>query len=185
MYLDDHLYHVYNRGAHKLDIFRSEFQYNLCLNLLEKYKAKYRIHVHAYCLMPNHYHLLLKQNNGGSISRFLQTLFNAYVQAFNQIEEHSGTIFQGAAKSIQVENDEYAYQLVAYIHYNPVAARLVRNPEVWQFSDYKEWIGKRPFRFEGYDLLKLFFGNSKEYNKFIETYQEEKTLSKIDNYLLD
>jgi hypothetical protein len=135
--------------------------------------------------MPNHYHLLLTQNNGGSVSRFLQTLFNAYVQAFNQIEKHSGTIFQGAAKNIQVENDEYAYQLIAYIHNNPVAARLVRNPELWQFSDCKEWLGKRPLRFDGYNLLKLFYENSNEYSKFMKTYQEEKTLSKIDNYMLD
>jgi putative transposase len=83
MYLDDYLYHVYNRGAHKLDIFRSEFQYNLYLNLVEKYKVKYKVDVFAYCLMPNHFHLLLKQNNSGSISRFLQTLLNSYVQAFN------------------------------------------------------------------------------------------------------
>jgi len=185
MYLDDNLYHVYNRGAHKQHIFHSDFQYNFCLNLLEKYKERYRVNIYAYCLMPNHYHLLLRQNEGGSISRFLQTSFNAYVQAFNQMEKHSGTIFQGSAKSTCVSNDEYAHHLIAYVHHNPVAARLVNNMELWKFSDFKEWIGELPFRFEGNDLLKLYFENSKEYRNFMKKYNEEKTQARVEKFLLD
>lgn len=185
MYHDNHLYHVYNRGAHKKNIFRSDYQYAYCLNLIEKYKTKYSIQIYAYCLMPNHYHFLLSQNVDGSISKFLQTTFNAYVQAFNKMEDHSGTIFQGAARGILVGNDEYACQLIAYIHQNPVTANFVKNPELWQFSDYKEWIGKKTFRFEGKDLLNLHFEDSNGYSKFMKSYQEEKILSRINNYILD
>ena len=74
MYLDNNIYHIYNRGAHRLNIYQSEFQYNYFLQLLEKYKTKYRIDILAYCLMQNHYHLLLKQKENGSISRLIQTI---------------------------------------------------------------------------------------------------------------
>ena len=153
MYLDNNIYHIYNRGAHRLNIYQSEFQYNYFLQLLEKYKTKYRIDILAYCLMPNHYHLLLKQKENGSISRLIQTIWNAYVQAFNIMEDHSGTIFQGAVKGITVESDEYLSQLISYIHNNPVASGLVKRPELWNFSDYREWIDMKPFRFDGMFIL--------------------------------
>jgi putative transposase len=196
MYLDNQLYHVYNRGAHRLNIFRSDFQYRYCLDLLKKYRTQYQIDISAYCLMPNHFHFLLRQQEGGSISRFIQTTFNAYVQAFNKMEEHSGTIFQGAAKSTPVETDEHLYHLVAYIHFNPVKARLTRKLELWEFSDYRQWIGLHPFLFDGNDLRESLFkvaqpehGNlekaSLEYHDFMKTYQEEKVFTHISKYLLD
>ena len=86
-------YHVYNRGANKQDIFRGRGDYELCLHLFGKYLSQYRVSIMAYCLMPNHYHLLLRQNEGGSISRFVQTVFNAYTQAINLSTGHSGTLF--------------------------------------------------------------------------------------------
>jgi REP element-mobilizing transposase RayT len=66
--------------------------------------------------MPNHYHLLVRQEEGGSISRYLQTTFNAYVQYFNVLEGHSGTLFQGPAKSRAIETDTDFLQVVRYIH---------------------------------------------------------------------
>jgi hypothetical protein len=131
--------------------------------------------------MPNHYHLLLGQQEGGSISRFLQTTFNAYVHTFNLIENHSGTIFQGAARGIQIQNEESICRIVPYIHHNPVAARFVKSPELWKFSDYSEWIGKRQFRFDGKDILSPYFENSQEYAEFMKRYQVEKTLSAIES----
>jgi putative transposase len=107
--------------------------------------------------MPNHYHFLLRQQEGGSISRFIQTTFNACVQALKKMEEHSGTIFQGTAKIVAVETDEYLYQLVSYIHFNPVKTGLTSSPELWEFSDYWQWIGLQPFLFDRKDLLGNLF----------------------------
>lgn len=98
-YVDGNIYHVFNRGAHQLTIFRRPIHFRKCIQLLLKYSIKYRVSLLSYCLMPNHYHLVLKQEGGGSISRFLQTTFNSYVQYYNLLETHSGTLFQGAAKS--------------------------------------------------------------------------------------
>jgi REP element-mobilizing transposase RayT len=176
MYLDNNIYHIYNRGAHRLNIYHSEYQYYYFLQLLEKYKAKYLIEILAYCLMPNHYHLILKQNENGSISRFIQTACNAYVQAFNKMEGHSGTIFQGAVKGIAVESDEYLIQLILYIHNNPVAAGLVKRPELWTFSDYREWIDIKPFCFDGKALRDIYFIESKEYFELMKVYKEDKNI---------
>jgi putative transposase len=185
MYLSDTLYHVYNRGAHRSNIFDSEFQYNFCLQLFEKYKTKYGVNILAYCLMPNHYHLLLKQCEGGSISRFLQTTFNAYTQSFNQLENHSGTIFQGAAKGIQVDSDEYAVHLVGYIHCNPYVAGLAKTPEGWIFSDCQEWMGLRNFRYGDNGLMELYFKDGKDYKEFLDNYKEAKIVPQIQKYFLD
>ena len=84
---------------------------------------------------------MVQQNRGGSISRFLQTTFNAYVQYFNTLEAHSGTMFQGPAKSKLVGSEAQLMRTVAYIHTNPVRAKLVRKPEEWAYSDYRIWTG--------------------------------------------
>jgi hypothetical protein len=135
--------------------------------------------------MPNHFHLMLQQCEGGSISRFLQTTFNAYVQAFNRMENHSGTIFQGAAKGILIDSDEYVVQLIAYIHYNPIAAGFVKAQELWRYSDYQEWIDMKPFRFDGKVLRDLYFDNAKRYRELMKAYEQQKIEQRIEKYLLD
>jgi hypothetical protein len=135
--------------------------------------------------MPNHFHLILQQREGGTISRFLQTTFNAYVQAYNRMENHSGTILEGAARKILIDTDTYTIQLAAYIHNNPVVAHLAKSPDKWKFSDCKEWMGEKPFRFEGKSLLECYFTDTKEYANFLKVYQQEKTEQAISKYLLD
>lgn len=121
-YIDNQFYHVYNRGAHRFPIFRKPLHYRKCIESLQKYASQYQVSLLAYCLMPNHYHLLVRQELGGTVSRFLQTTFNAYVQYFNAMEGHSGTLLQGPARSRSIETDEYLMQVVRYIHCNPVWA---------------------------------------------------------------
>ncbi|MFA5832870.1 MAG: transposase [Bacteroidota bacterium] len=90
-YENEKYYHVYNRGANRQNIFLKNENYEYCINLLLKYSPQYHVSIFAYCLMPNYYHLLLRQNGNGSIGRFIQTVFNSYTQAFNKITSHSGT----------------------------------------------------------------------------------------------
>lgn len=131
--------------------------------------------------MPNHYHLLVRQNEGGSISKVLQTTFNSYSQAINKVYNLSGSLFQGKAKSIQVTSDEYAVHLVRYIHLNPVAAKLVKKTEEWRFSDYLRWITNdypsdslKPS--DGLHLRNSYFGNGNNYLKFVVEYNLEKKI---------
>jgi putative transposase len=185
MYHDDTIYHIYNRGAHRSNIFLTDYHYKYLLQLMDRYRQQYHVEMYAYCLMPNHYHFLMRQRAGTSLSRFLQTTFNAYTQAFNKMESHSGTIFEGAAKRITVEDDSYLVQLIGYIHYNPVAAGLSQAPEMWVHSDCREWLGEIPFRFDGKLLQQQYFQDKQGYRDFLDSYQQEKVQQNISKYLLE
>ena len=169
-YQDHHIYHVYNRGAHQSTIFTKPYLYRRCIWLLRTYALKYRVTLIAYCLMPNHYHLILRQEANGSVSRFLQTTFNAFVQFFNVSEKHSGTLFQGPAKSNPIDTDAYLLQAIRYVHLNPVNAKQVKKATEWEFSDCSMWVGDaedfpgRPFRDE-------WFLNGGEYERFLNASQ--------------
>ena len=180
-YQDDEYYHVFNRGTNKGTIFFSEENYRYCLRLMAKYDATYGVAITAYCLMPNHYHLILRQNKGGSTSRFLQTTFNAYTQALNTERHRSGTLFEGRAKSIRVDKDSYLLQLVQYIHLNPVVAGLVALPEQWQHSDYREWIDND----KSVEARGFYFKHASDYKIFVDEYQHEKEKEEIAEYLFD
>lgn len=175
----DKYYHVYNRGANKQNIFLDRSHYNLCLHLFGKHLSQYRVSIMAYCLMPNHYHLLLRQNEGGSISRFIQTVFNAYTQAVNLSTGHSGTLFQGRAKGLEITSDEYAVRLARYIHYNPVAAGLVSKPEVWEYSDYRDWSGIRKADLSDLALRDRYFDNPREYKTLMDEYVIDGEISRL------
>jgi putative transposase len=140
-YLDGNYYHVFNRGSRKGNIFFSEENYSYLLRLIKANAKKYSTSIVAYCLMPNHYHLLLFQQEGGSISKTLQTTINSYVQAVNKKYDFSGSLFEDRAKSILVETDRYVVHLARYIHLNPVRAKLVVKPDEWMYSDYSRWVG--------------------------------------------
>ncbi len=178
-YEDDKYYHVYNRGANKQDIFRERGEYELCLGLFGKYRSQYRVSIMAYCLMPNHYHLLLRQNEGGSISRFIQTVFNAYTQAINLSTGHSGTLFQGRAKGLEITSDEYAVRLARYIHFNPVAAGLVLKPEAWEYSDYRDWCGIRKADLSDLALRDTYYENPQEYKTLMDKYVIDREISRL------
>ena len=182
-YIDKQYYHIFNRGAHKGKIFFSDENYYYCLRLVKKYTEIYKLEILAYCLMPNHYHFILQQKQSGSISRFLQTTFNAYSQAINKAIKHSGTLFQGRAKGILTDTDEHLIHLVRYIHLNPVVARLVSKPEEWEFSDYNEWIGESNFKYSGEKLRQNYFKEAKEYKLFVDEYRHKQEILLLTNYL--
>ena len=86
-------YHIYNRGVERRRIFSSDENYRFLLRRIKEFFPEYAITFIAYCLMPNHYHFLLRPERDGSIGPFLQRLFNSYTQAFNKQEKRSGTLF--------------------------------------------------------------------------------------------
>ncbi len=182
-YTNGYYYHVYNRGAHKNDIFYEEENYRYLISLFEKYSTKYNIVVAAYCCMPNHYHLVIKQNTNGSIGSFLKTVFNAYTQAINKKYNLSGTIFQGQAKVKEIDTDSYCLQVIRYIHLNPLTARLIKDVEEWNYGNYLEWIGKRKSALMDYQLRDSYFQNGEDYRKFIDEYIEENDKKNIASYL--
>ena len=128
MHLAGHYYHVYNRGCNRERIFADDGNYLFLLRRAKAFLADYALSMMAYCLMPNHYHFLLRLEQDGALSRFVQRLFNSYTQAFNKQQGRGGTLFEGRAKSVLVDTDEYVLHLCRYIHLNPVKAGLVAHP---------------------------------------------------------
>jgi putative transposase len=188
-YQDGHIYHVYNRGAHQLTIFRKPRHFRKCVALLLKYSAHYEVSLLAYCLMPNHYHLIVRQEDDGSIPRFLQTTFNSFVQYYNLLESHSGILFQGPAKSTLVDTDEYLLQAIRYVHTNPVSAKLVKKASDWEFSDCSLWVGDSEVLFPGKSIRDEWFKDGKGYREFLEAYEpgtfEPGTSSRYLGSILD
>ena len=140
----------------------------------------------AYCLMPNHYHLLLRQDGEISLSKFINVVFNAYVQAVNKQIGRKGTLFAGRFKHIHVDRQEYLLHLVRYIHLNPLEAGLVSLPENWPYSNYHEWIGIRKGTLVDLEFVSSYFTDGNDYRKFVVEYQIESDLQKeIQRYYLD
>jgi putative transposase len=136
-------YHLFNRGAGQRRIFFSPENYLYCLRLLKRYCHEYGVVVVAYCLMPNHYHLLVRQDLEGSVSKLVAVVFNAYVQGVNRQRERTGTLFEGRFRHVWVDRESYLDQLCRYIHLNPVKAGLVAQPGDWPCSNYLDWVGQR------------------------------------------
>jgi len=132
--------------------------------------------------MPNHYHLLVRQNSEIPISKWLQRIFNGYSQAINKQEQRTGTLFEGRPKHILIDSDKYLLDIIAYIHYNPVAARLVAHPIDWEFSNCSEWLGQRSSALICEDFIDAFISRP-DYVEFLEHYSEirqEKLLEQLD-----
>jgi putative transposase len=182
-YIPEHYYHAYNRGDRKQKIFFDIENYHFLLHLCHKYIARYRVTIAAYCFMPNHYHFMLKQNMEGNIGMFLKTVFNSYTQAINKRYGYSGTLFQGQVKVKHVDTEKYILQLIRYIHLNPVEARLVSSPEEWQFSNYREWIGRRNSEMIDVTLFHSFFSSHSMYMKFVEKFRNDN--ENIGKYLFN
>lgn len=134
-------YHIYNRAIAGNLLFREPHNYPFFLSKIEKYVLP-KADLIAYCLMPNHYHMILKLNTD-NISTAMQRLAISYVKSYNLVYDQSGHLFQGPFQRIHVKDLNYLLHLSRYIHLNPVKAQLVKNPQDWDYSSYQEYIGLR------------------------------------------
>ena len=176
LFVKGNYYHIYNRGASLGKIFFSNDNFLYCIKLLKKYAASYSVAIIAYCLMPNHYHFLLRQEEDISLAKFINVLFNAYVQALNKQRGRKGTLFAGRFKHIHIDKNEYLVHLCRYIHLNPVAAGMVTAPEDWLYSNYREWIGSRTGTLIDHQFVSCYFPQPEDYKNFVEEYQKEREL---------
>lgn len=136
-------YHVYNRGHNKQTIFLSYNDYARYLTRLDEYLKKHPVTLLAYCLMPNHIHLLLSQDTEESIEKFIHRLHTSYTMYFNKKYERIGAVFQGRFKAKPVATDEYLLHVSRYIHLNPMDLSVknrILNLNQYPWSSYKEYI---------------------------------------------
>ena len=170
-------YHLYNRGTDKRIIFTDQHDYErfakllfLCNNaapvdlklqgetlydVLKINRSDPLVHIISYCLMPNHFHLLIQEIDQGGISRFMQKMTTGYTMYFNKRNDRTGALFQGVFKSEHANDDRYLKYLIAYIHLNPIkllepswkeiglsdVERAERYLEAYSYSSYPDYLG--------------------------------------------
>jgi len=133
-------YHVTSRGNERKEIYKSRRDREQFLSYLQSAVERYRAVIHTYCMMTNHYHLLV-ETPYGNLSEIMRHINGAYTTYFNVKRKRSGHLFQGRYKAIIVEADEYALELSRYIHLNPVRAGMVKNPQDHEWSSYRNYAG--------------------------------------------
>lgn len=135
-------YHVMNRGRRRERIFNQEKEFKVFLSILKNTCESCRVIVHAYCLMSNHYHLLL-QTPLGNLSYFMRQLNGVYAQTFNKLNKTEGALFRGRYKSILIQDGVYLLHVMKYIHFNPVKAKLAAGLHDYPWSSHKNYLKKK------------------------------------------
>jgi len=133
-------YHVTSRGNQKQPTFLSDEDRHYFLKCLGDAYDKFASFIHVYCLMENHYHLLI-ETPGGDLSKVMHSINTTYSLYFNKKHDRSGHLFQGRFKAILIQAEEYAREVGPYVHLNPVIAGLVDSPEKYAWSNFREYLG--------------------------------------------
>jgi REP element-mobilizing transposase RayT len=163
LHLPHALYHVMSRGNAKQTIFVEVEDYQEFLERLCSTSSRFGVLCRAYCLMPNHFHLLLEPDTF-PISRMMQQLNSAYSQAFNHRHARVGHVLQGRYKALLVDRDDYFLQVLRYIMLNPVEADLADDPGAWRWSSYRATAGlsEAPSFLALDDVWKMFDADVRE-----------------------
>ena len=162
-------YHVTSRGNEQKDIFKSKRDREKFLGYLESAVFRYGAIIHAWCLMTNHYHLLLETPRG-NLSQIMRHINGAYTNYYNAKRKRAGHLFQGRYKAILIEADAYLVELSRYLHLNPVRAKIVAKPENYPWSSYGAYVDLQP-RVKWHKteyILEHFAGRSDRYRQFVE-----------------
>lgn len=202
------IYHIFNRGTEKRNIFVKSQDYRRLQRVIYYYqfqgpKPKFSefsfsnprsfnplpdnklIQVFCYCLMPNHFHLLIKQSKDNGISTFLSQISNSYTKYFNTKYTRVGSLLQGTFKAVLVETDEQFIHLSRYIHINPVVSQLVERLSQYSWSSYDEYI-KREGNICSTEEILNYFPSTIAYKEFLENQIEYgETLERIKHQLVD
>lgn len=210
LYVDDGYYHLYNRGVAKTSVFLDEQDYAVFLSYLKEYLTppapldavdmekinKERIYIRrnyfdeiellVFCLMPNHFHLLLKQNETRSIEFFMRSLLIRYASYFNKRYQRVGHLFQDVYKGILIQREEYWLWLSRYIHRNPIdLLKPGQELKDYSYSSYPNYLGVRKSEWvKPKEILAMF----KNYQEFVEGPEEEQTdnlKSELQTYTLE
>ena len=174
-------YHVMNRGRHGEKVFETNKDYWSFIELLEELNEVFNVKVAAYSLLSNHYHLLVNTPDA-NLSRSMRHLNGVYTQRYNKRHACDGQLFRGRYKSIVVESDSYALELVRYIHRNPLEAGLVDNLEKYQWSSHKGYLSDaKEWKWLHKDyVLKMFSGLKNESKRLYRNFVLKETPEEIN-----
>ena len=166
------IYHVTSRGNAKQAIYIDDEDRGRFLDVLSMVVERFQWFCHAYCLMENHYHLLIETPQG-NLSSGMRELNGVYTQGFNQRYGRVGHLFQGRYKAILVEKDSHLLELCRYVVLNPLRVGIIERPEQWRWSSYRATIGlvKRPSFLTDEWILSQFDGRKRvaieRYKRFV------------------
>lgn len=205
--VNEQYYHIFNRGSDKRNLFLQNQDYNRFIKTLYYYhfsgqKIRFSnynksninfltplgteklVDIICYCLMPNHFHLLLKQKQENGISKFLSQISNSYTKYFNTKNKRIGALLQGTFKAVLVENDEQFLHVSRYIHLNPIVSSIIDKLEKYPWSSYQEY--KTGSFFCKTEEVLNFFKTNAHYLEFLNNQIEYgKSLELIKHHLLD
>lgn len=206
-FVNDEIYHIYNRGSEKRIIYQDRRDYNRFLksinyyqlegpkpkfshfskkNIFKPEKAGKIVKILAYCLMPNHFHLLIKQEKDNGITEMLTKLSLSYTKYFNTRHNRVGPLFQGEFKAVHIEDDEQLIHVSRYIHLNPIVSLLVKDLGKYEYSSYHEYAeGGLKGLCSTAEVLG-FFRSTDEYLRFIADQTDYgQTLERIKHQLIE
>lgn len=206
-FAEGEIYHVMNRGVNHMEIFPNEedyktFYYYLYIYIAPKHFVlkKYpnlpirlqhknlcnEIELLAYCLMPNHFHLLIKIHKKDALSKLMKQLTNAYAEYFNKRYKHSGPVVEGRYKAVHVETDEQLVHVSRYIHLNPLIAGLVTNIKHDRWTSYSDYISNHSSEICSTDLILSQFPTKRAYELFVlDHINYAKQLNVVKHLLLE
>ena len=216
VFLNDEYYHVFNRGIDRRVTFTNKREYCRVLKLLYFYqftsiplrysrffqlpkdsqqevkenmlKSGKLVDVVAYCLMPNHFHLLLRQRKENGISTYVSNFMNAYTKYFNTKHEREGSLFQGVFKAVYVETEEQLVHLTRYIHLNPVASSLIKpeNLNTYDWSSYPAYLSQKEDTLVDAEAISLIYSLIPDYESFVrDQISYAKELEKIKQLIFE
>lgn len=214
---NDEFYHVFNRGVAKLPIFHTKRDYQRFLFTLDYYRfreppmklsyffqlsvedrnklldslyknADTLIELYCYCLMPNHYHMLMRQVTDGGISLFFRRIQDSYTKYLNIKIDRVGPLFQGTFKAVRITKDEQFLHVSRYIHVNPFTAFIVHQKDIWEYpwSSLRFYVDQAIPTFVNTSFILDQFQISQTYRKFIEDQISfKKTIKNIQHLTLE
>ena len=174
-------YHVYSRGNRRQLLFRDDSDYEKFLDLVRKCKKKYQFIVHTYCLMPNHFHMIVSYH-GVPLGKPIGWFSSIYARFYNDKYGYDGHLFQGRYHAKIITNTRYLLIASKYIHLNPVKAGIVISPEKYRYSSFKSFAYEKNDDITTKDRIMEYFDNDVNWYKgFVKSAYatgEEETMDK-------
>ena len=192
-FVEEGFYHIYNRGVEKRDIFLDQQDYAVFLSYLKRYldpdlgsdphSIADEVDLLAFCLMPNYFHLLVKQHTLYGITKLIRAVCTNYVMYFNKKYDRVGTLFQCKYKGILIDNDIYLLHLSRYIHLNPlgIGSDPKMDPKIYPYSSYRDYLGKKKAKWLKPDTVLSFFKTARKTS--LRDYFSYESF--VDNYIID
>lgn len=204
------IFHVFNKSISNYRIFKNDINAERFIKLLDYYnnlekKLSYSVYIRkvndcfptllipknnsllkfiAYCIMPDHYHLLIKALVDNKISKYISDVENSYTRYFNIKFNRKGPLWQSRFKSVKIRNNEQLIHVSRYIHLNPTTSNFVLNPEDWPYSSYKEYVcNKEVLR----KIVKeISISDPKIYKKFVDDQKDyQRKLKEIKKLIIE